>query len=118
MTTELRPEVYKRIVLAKFLHEAGAAACAVKHDQMAFSKGLLLLHDSVEAALGAVADHIHAKLKGNTYLLEYYDLIDNEASRQGRRVAQPTRFQAIGAASKARTTPLSKISFRQREGTP
>jgi len=76
MATELRPEVYKRIVLAKFLHEAGATACTVKHDQMAFSKGLLLLHDAVEAALGAVADHVHAMLRGNTYLLEYYNLID------------------------------------------
>lgn len=76
MSNKIRDEVYRRLVLAKVLHRAGEAACANRNDQMVFAKGILLLHDAVEAALGAVADHLHARLTGNKYLLDYYKLIE------------------------------------------
>jgi len=75
MLNKIRPEVYKRIVLAKALYKAGEAACATCTDEMIFTKGILLLHDAAETALGAVADFLNANLTGNRYLLQYYDLI-------------------------------------------
>jgi hypothetical protein len=42
---------------------------------MVFAKGLLLLHDATENALGAIADHLGAGLKGNKYILDYFELI-------------------------------------------
>lgn len=85
MSKEIRPEVYRRVVLAKSLHRAGEASCARRNDQMFFTEGILLLHDAAEAALGAVADHLNAKFKGNCYLLNYYDLIEKE-DNQSRKV--------------------------------
>jgi hypothetical protein len=87
-------EVYKRIVLAKALHKAGEAACAIHNDQMIFTKGILLLHNAVEAALGAVADHLNAELTGNCYLLHYYDLIE-KADTKNRTVPYRTQMRSL-----------------------
>jgi len=76
MATKVRNEVYLRLVLAKTLLAAGESACASQNDQYVFTKGILLLHDAAEAALGAVADHLHAKLRGDIYLLKYFDIIE------------------------------------------
>ena len=90
MSNVIRPEVYQRIVLAKSLHGAGEASCAIRNDQMTFTKGILLLHDAVEAALGAAADHLNARLTGNHYLLDYFKLVE-EADPKSRTV--PYRAQ-------------------------
>jgi len=74
--TTIRPEVYRRLVLAKSLCQYGGAACSDVHDDLHFTRGLLLLHDAVEACLGAIADHLHAPLTNTLYLLNYYDLIE------------------------------------------
>jgi len=94
MSNKIRTEVYKRIVLAKTLRKDGEAACASRNDQMVFTKGILLLHNAAEAALGAVADHLHAKLTGNVYLLDYYDLIE-KADPQKRRVPYRTQMRNL-----------------------
>jgi len=94
MPKGIRVEVYKRIVLAKALYEAGRAACTIRNDQMIFTKGILLLHDAVEAALGAVADYVNAKLTGNHYLMDYYDLIE-KADAQKRRVPYRTQMRNL-----------------------
>lgn len=94
MSNEIRMEVYKRIVLAKMLQKAGEAACASRNDQMVFTKGILLLHDAVEAALGAVADHLNARLTGNHYLLDYYDLI-KKADIQNRTAPYRTQMRNL-----------------------
>ena len=78
MSKKIRIEVHKRIVLAKMLQEAGEAACVSRNDQMLFAKGILLLHDAAEAALGAVADYLHANLTEKCYLLKYYGLIKDK----------------------------------------
>lgn len=90
----MRIEVYKRIVLAKALHKAGESACASRNDQIVFTKGILLLHDAAEAALGAVADHLNAKLTGNHYLLDYYNLIE-KADSQSRAVPYRTQMRNL-----------------------
>ncbi len=77
MKVKIRNEVYNRIILAKTLLRAGTDACENKRDRMTFTKGILLLHDAAEAALGAVADHLHAPLGEKCFLLEYYRLIQN-----------------------------------------
>lgn len=94
MSNGIRIEVYKRIVLAKALHKAGEDACASRNDQMIFTKGILLLHDAVEAALGAVADYLNARLTGNLYLLSYYDLIE-KADTQKRTVPYRTQMRNL-----------------------
>lgn len=48
------------------------------YDQFGLAKSIMLLHDAAEAALGAIADHLNIKLIGNKYVLDYYDLIENE----------------------------------------
>lgn len=77
MKLKIRDEVYNRIILAKTLLRAGTDACESKRDRMTFTKGILLLHDAAEAALGAVADHLHAPLKDKSALLDYYNLIQS-----------------------------------------
>jgi len=52
MQNVIRQEVYQRIVLAKSLLRTGEASCTSRNDQMAFTRGILLLHDAAEAALG------------------------------------------------------------------
>ena len=94
MSNGIRIEVYKRIVLAKALHRAGEAACASRNDQIVFTKGILLLHDAAEAALGAVADHLNVKLTGNHYLLDYYNLIE-KADSQSRSVPYRTQMRNL-----------------------
>ncbi len=94
MAGNIRQEVYRRLVLAKSLHRAGDAACASRNDQMNFTKGILLLHDAAEAGLGAIADHLNARLTGNHYLLDYYDLIEN-ADPQGRKVPYRTQMRNL-----------------------
>jgi len=94
MPSDIRMEVYKRIVLAKMLYKAGEAACARRNDEMAFTKGILLLHDAAEAALGAAADYLHAKLTGNIYLLQYYDLI-KKADPKDRQVTYRPQMRIL-----------------------
>lgn len=94
MSNQIRSEVYKRIVLAKVLHRAGESACSCRNDQMAFTKGILLLHDAAEAGLGAVADHLHAKLTSDCYLLKYYNLID-DVDQQNRKVPYSNQMRNL-----------------------
>jgi hypothetical protein len=94
MTNGIRVEVYKRIVLAKALQKAGEAACASRNNQTSFTMGILLLHDAVEATLGAVADNLNAKLAGNHYLLDYYELIENRDT-QKRSVPYKTQMRNL-----------------------
>ena len=94
MGNGIKPEVYKRIVLAKTLYKAGEAACATRTDEMIFTKGILLLHDAVEAVLGAVADFLNANLASNIYLLGYYDLI-KEADPEHRDVPYKTQMRNL-----------------------
>jgi len=75
MPKKIREEVFKRIIFAKKLYKDGELACNIGNDQMVFAKGLLLLHDATENALGAIADHLGAGLKGDKYILQYFDLI-------------------------------------------
>lgn len=90
----VRDEVYRRLLLARNLHIAGTSACAARNDQMAFTKGVFLLHDAAEAALGAVADHLNAQLKGNVFLLDYYELIER-ADPQKRPVPYKTQMRNL-----------------------
>lgn len=78
MKVKIRDEVYNRIILAKTLLRAGTDACENKRDRMTFTKGILLLHDAAEAALGAVADHLQTPLKEKSALLDYYNLIQGK----------------------------------------
>jgi hypothetical protein len=94
MSNKIRAEVYRRFVLAKMLYKAGEASCASRNDHMAFTKGILLLHDAAEAVLGAIADHMNAKLTGNRYLLDYYDLIE-AADSQKRKVPYSTQMRNL-----------------------
>jgi len=71
----VREEVRRRLILAKDLLREAQGACAVPHDRSAFAKGVLLLHDAAEAALGAIADHLGARIQGEDYLLRYYQRI-------------------------------------------
>lgn len=91
MPTKIRKEVNQRIVLAKLLQRAGETSCARCNNQMAFTKGILLLHDAVEAALGAIADHLNVRLKDKNYLMNYYDLIEKE-DKQNRTVPYKTQM--------------------------
>ncbi len=75
MLKNIRKEVLNRILFAKKLYKDGESACNIENDQMIFSKGLLLLHDATENVLGAIADHLGAELKGNKYILDYFELI-------------------------------------------
>lgn len=75
MPKKIRKEVFHRIIFAKKLYKDGELACNIENDQMIFAKGLLLLHDATENVLGAIADHLGAELKGNKYILDYFELI-------------------------------------------
>jgi hypothetical protein len=85
MAESITQEVLQRIIFAKLLLRKAEAACSIPSDQMSFAMGLLLLHDASEAALGAVAHHLHAPLSPKNYLLDYYDLI-KKSDPQGRDV--------------------------------
>ena len=79
MPKKIRKEVFDRILFAKKLYKDGELACNIKNDQMTFSKGLLLLHDATENALGAIADYLNAYLKGDKSIHNYFSLIqDND----------------------------------------
>ena len=74
----VRLDVLSRFVLAKVLYAQGAAACARTKDKQAFSIGLLSLQDSVELALGALGDHLQARLTDQLRFNEYFDRIDEK----------------------------------------
>lgn len=61
---------------------------------MIFAKGLLLLHDATENVLGAIADHVGAKLKDRTYILEYFNFI-KEADSQKRTLPYMTQIRNL-----------------------
>lgn len=46
------PDVYRRLLFAKYLFACGQVACRQTADHFAFTKGLLLLHDAADNALG------------------------------------------------------------------
>jgi hypothetical protein len=94
MANNIRTEVYQRIVFAKWLQQQGDSAISNAYDLMQIAKGILLLHDAAEAALGAIADHLHVKLSGNKYILDYYDLIE-KADKQQRRVPYQTQIRNL-----------------------
>jgi len=94
MPKKIREEVFNRIIFAKKLYKDGELACNIENDQMVFSKGLLLLHDATENALGAIADHLGAKLKGQTYILNYFSLI-KQADKEHRIVPYMTQIKRL-----------------------
>ena len=94
MPKKIREEVFNRIIFAKKLYKDGELACNIENDQMIFAKGLLLLHDATENVLGAIADHVGAKLKDRTYILEYFNFI-KEADSQKRTLPYMTQIRNL-----------------------
>jgi len=94
MPKKIREEVFNRIIFAKKLYKDGELDCNIENDQMVFSKGLLLLHDATENALGAIADHLGAKLIDRTYILNYFSLI-KQADKNHRTVPYMTSIKKL-----------------------
>ena len=94
MPKNIREGVFNRIIFAKKLYKDGELACNIENDQMIFAKGLLLLHDATENVLGAIADHVGAKLKDKTYILDYFDLIE-KADTQKRTLPYMTQIRNL-----------------------
>lgn len=94
MPKNIRKEVFNRIIFAKKLYKDGELACNIGNDQMVFAKGLLLLHDATENVLGAIADHVGAKLKDKTYILDYFSLI-KQADKKYRTVPYMTSIKKL-----------------------
>jgi hypothetical protein len=71
------------------------SACSVPNDQWAFTRGIILLHDAAESALGAVADHLHAikDPQKNVYLLHYCDLIQKADPDNSSEVSRAVPYQ-------------------------
>jgi len=78
----VRLDILSRLVMAKVLYARGAAACASTKDKQGFSLGLLSLQDSVELALGALGDHVQARLTDQIRFNEYFDRIDDAIAPQ------------------------------------
>ena len=97
MPNGVREEVLRRVILAKDLLREAQGACGAPHDRSAFAKGVLLLHDAAEAALGAIADHLHAQVRREEPLLGYYDRI-RETDPGHREVPYRTQVRALNAA--------------------
>lgn len=94
MPNKIREEVFNRIIFSKKLYKDGELACNMENDQMVFAKGLLLLHDATENVLGAIADHLGAKLKDRTYILDYFSLI-KQADKNHRTVPYMTSIKKM-----------------------
>ena len=94
MPKNIRKEVLNRIIFAKKLYKDGELSCNIGNDQMIFAKGLLLLHDATDNALGAIADHIGVKLKGDTYILKYFEIIKEE-DPQNRTLPYMTQIRNL-----------------------
>jgi len=94
MPNKIREEVFNRIIFSKKLYKDGELACNIENDQMVFAKGLLLLHDATENVLGAIADHLGAKLKDRTYILDYFSLI-KQADKNHRTVPYMTSIKKM-----------------------
>ena len=95
MPKKIREEVFNRIIFAKKLYKDGELACNIGNDQMVFAKGLLLLHDATENALGAIADHVGAKLtKKDIYILDYFDII-KDADSQKKTLPYKTQIRNL-----------------------
>jgi len=94
MPKKIREEVFNRIIFAKKLYKDGELSCNIGNDQMVFAKGLLLLHDATENALGAIADYLGAKLKDKTYILNYFSLI-KQADKKHRTVPYMTSIKKL-----------------------
>jgi len=73
MPKKIREEVFKRIIFAKKLYKDGELACNIGNDQMVFAKGLLLLHDATENALGAIK-----KTRGRFFVCQSPITVDKE----------------------------------------
>lgn len=91
----MRIEILRRLILAKQLLRAAEAACFVRNDQWAFTRGIILLHDAAESALAAVADHLHAirDPHKNVYLLQYCDLIQKADPQNKTTLARRVPYQ-------------------------
>jgi hypothetical protein len=94
MPKKIRKEVFNRIIFAKKLFKDGELSCNIENDQMIFAKGLLLLHDATENALGAITDYLGAKLKDRTYILDYFSLI-KQADKKHRTVPYMTSIKKL-----------------------
>jgi len=75
---EIRPEIMKRMILAKMLYDNGVIATATGNDRLRFAQGIINFHDSVDLSLGAIADHLNISTKRTVSLLEYVDIIPKE----------------------------------------
>src|SRR3989304_5212934 len=90
----IRQEVFERLLLAKSLLRSAVTACSDPNDEFSFAKGILLLHDAAECALGAAADHLNASVKGKNYLHEYFAII-KEADPAKRDLPYPTQMGTL-----------------------
>lgn len=93
---ELREDVIRRLILAKSLQRYGEAACAERNDRFAFVRGILLLHDAVEAVLGAVADHLNVRLPDRVSFMGYFEKIE-EGDDQQRKLPYPKAMSDLNA---------------------
>ena len=78
-------DILQRLLLAKELLRKGEASCSIPNDALSFSIGIVLFHDACEATLSAVASSVNAKTKQNTYLKDYFDLIEEADKDKGKR---------------------------------
>lgn len=102
MTRNLTQEICRRVVLARGLYKEAELASAKRNDPISFTKGILLLHDSAELMLVAVADHLGADVRAKDTLLDYYERI-KAADCQHRTLpcrAEISRLNALRNSAK------------------
>jgi hypothetical protein len=106
--------VVERIVLAKSLFYAGKAACDVKWDRFSFTRGILMLHDAAECALGAAANNLQARLSadGKENFLDYVTNIEKKAP--GKGIEKYRRM--LGSFNTLRVIAKHKGIITTREG--
>lgn len=97
--SKVRVEIIRRMIFSKSLFREAKAACSQKNDQFTLARGILLLHDAVESALSAVADHLHARIKERNYLLGYFDCIE-EADELKRKLPHRTQIVNLNTIRK------------------
>jgi hypothetical protein len=68
----MQPDVYKRVVNAKYVLER-AVEIRSADDDLSLSIALLLIHDAVELLMLAVIDHLQIKTKGRREFMDFWD---------------------------------------------
>jgi hypothetical protein len=70
------PDIYKRILNAKYILERAAKA-QLESNEMGFSISLLLMHDAVELLMLAVLDHLNIQPKANRDFMDFWPSVKN-----------------------------------------